>query len=118
MIASEVRACIAAIAIAHASKQQVSAIYDYEKAEHLEIAAAFQGDTLNGFDLQRAAQLSGSLPNIRDHDRAGFITLNHEGSAYTGYDHPSKTHFNIEVSDRAASFYDHDAKVWTQYSAA
>ena len=117
MIAVEVRACIAGVAIAHATQQPVTAIYDHKQGVHHDISATFKGDTLLGYDVQRASKLTGTLPDIYDSDRSGYFSLTKNGQ-YSGYDHPSKTHFNIVVTGNSASFYDHDAKIWQQYSLA
>lgn len=117
MIAPEIRACLSALAIAHNTQKPVTSIYDYAKSEHHDISATFKGNILLGFDIQRASRLTGTLPNIHDSDLNNHFTLERDGNRYRGYDHASKTHFDIEVNDRAASFYDHDEKEWSQFSA-
>ncbi|MEG1453579.1 hypothetical protein [Brevundimonas sp.] len=116
MIPRDVRASIAALVLSHALGRSVTSVYDYDKAEHLNISVALDGKTVSGVDISRNAKLSGNLPDIYDHARASYIHLGGERSPYTGYDHHSGTHFVIEMRGETAALYDHDTESWSQFS--
>lgn len=116
MIAPEIRATLAAVALAHNTGKTVTELYDYSAKTHRDIRASFNGKTLDGFDTGRAAKLSGDLPDIYDHVLQKHIHLTQEEGRYAGFDHHSGTHFHIMLNGDTASLYDHDAATWSQYS--
>ena len=118
MIPRDVRTSIAALALCHSLGRNVTSVYDYDKAEHLNISVSLDGKTLSGVDISRNAKLSGDLPDIYDHARKNYIHLGGERSPYTGYDHLSGTHFIIEMRGETAALYDHDTESWSQFSVS
>ncbi|WP_409020203.1 hypothetical protein [Brevundimonas vesicularis] len=116
MIDSDVRATIAAIALAHATDKAISGLFDHSQNRLAKVTAVFDGPAFDGLDLARRAKLSGTLPDIYDHGRSGYIHLSPTGDRYTVYDHKSGTHAYVVVAGETASLYDHDAATWSQYS--
>lgn len=116
MIDSEVRATIAAIALAHAGDRVINGLYDHSLNRQAKVTAVFEGEKLNGLDLDRRAKLSGQMPDIYDHGRASYIHLAAEGNKYTVYDHKTATHLYVVITDDTAAVYDHDTAAWTQFS--
>ena len=117
MIASDIRATIAAIALADTQQRSVTGLYDYAQARHLNLTANVTGQAVNAVDLDRKTKMTGTLPNVFDNARSSYINLTGADGKYTGFDHQSGVHFNVEVSGNTVALYDHEAAAWSQYSS-
>lgn len=116
MIASDIRATIAAIALADTHGRSVTGLYDYAQARHLNLTANVTGQAVNAIDMDHKTKMTGTLPDIFDNARSSYIHLAGTGGKYTGFDHQSGTHFNVEVSGETVALYDHEAASWSQFS--
>ena len=60
------RAMIAAASFAVLTGKKVAGLYDHTTGQDLRIAAEARGDSVQGFDGDRAAKFGGTLPEIHD----------------------------------------------------
>ena len=118
MIQPEVRAIIAAAAIAHATGRNLSSIYDYSGAGYRSISMQIAGTKVTGYDYSISAHFSGSMPSLYHYGVSGHVEFKHKGgNKYGGYDYSSGSHFEVTVKGNDASFYDYGSSGWTSYSA-
>ena len=118
MIPPEVRAIIAATAIAHSSNRSVSSIYDYSGSGFLTMEVSVSNGRVTGYDYSTSAHFDGNIPNLYHYGHSGHVEFKHMGgSRYEGYFYGSSSHFEVTVSGRNAEFYDYGGSGFTSYSA-
>ncbi|SCW39189.1 hypothetical protein SAMN02927900_01305 [Rhizobium mongolense subsp. loessense] len=115
---SNVRAAVAAMAIAHARGRSVSSVYDYKNSCHVNISANVSGNTINGYDYGSSCHFGGSFPGMYHYGTGKHIDLNITGGGkYSGYDYDTSSHFEVTVRGNNADIYDYGESAHFSYSA-
>jgi len=107
---------VAAAAHAFIFGKKVAGVHDHETGEDLQIAAEARGDRLQGFDGDRSAKFSGTLPELYDAGDDAFVSLKIDGLTAQGYDRRSSSHYSLTVTDQVVQLYDHAASAWFAFS--
>lgn len=107
---------VAAAAHAFISGKKVAGVHDHEAGRDLQIAAETRGDRLQGFDGDRSAKFSGTLPELYDAGDKAFVSLEIDGVTARGYDRGSSGHYSLTVTDLVVQLYDHSAGAWFAFS--
>lgn len=106
---------IAAATFAYLTGKKVAGIYDHAAARDLRIAAEFRGDQLQGFDGDRQAKFSGTLPEIHDAGDGAFISFVAEKGSVQGYDRGTSQFYSAHVTDGVVNVYDYGEEAWFAY---
>ena len=110
------RAMVAASAHAFIFGRKVAGIHDHAVGRDLQIAAEVRGGRLMGFDGDRSARFSGTLPELYDSGDDAFVSLELDGASARGYDRGSSSHYELTVADQMVQLYDHAAGAWFAFS--
>ena len=114
----EVRAAIAAMAIAHSRKKNISSVYDYKNSRYVKTSATINGSTIDGYDYDVRCHFGGTFPDMYHYGTRKHIELKHDGPGkYSGYDYDERCHFSVDVQAGQATVYDYGEKAYFSYSA-
>jgi hypothetical protein len=106
------RALVAATAHAFVIGKKVAGVYDHSMGRHLRIAVECRGESVQGFDGDRAAKFGGTMPEIYDAGDRTFVSLEIDGATARGHDRGSSTSYTANVADRLVHLYDHGQNAW------
>ena len=107
---------VAATAHAFIFGKKVAGVHDHTAGHDLQIAAEVRGGHLQGFDGDRSAKFSGTLPDVYDAGDAAFVSLEIDGATARGYDRGSSSHYSLTEADQVVQLYDHAAEAWFAFS--
>jgi len=95
--------------------KKVAGLYDHTTGQDLRIAAEARGDSVQGFDGDRAAKFGGTLPELHDAADQTFISCTRDGATMRGHDRGSSTAYTARVEDNVAQVFDHGQNRWFSY---
>lgn len=117
MIPPQVRAIIAATAIAHATGKSVTSIYDYSEGGYKNIEVNVVGTQVTGYDYATSSHFDGTMPILYHYGVGGHVDFKRKDDGkYDGYDYSRSNHFEVNVRGNKAEFYDYGGSGWTTYS--
>src|ERR1043166_1004041 len=94
-----VRAAVAAIALAHSSGRKVTSVYDYSRSGYRTMDAEVNGGSVSGYDYSASCFIDGTIPNLYHYGESCFIDFTpKEGGKYDGYDYGSSCFFEVTVT--------------------
>jgi hypothetical protein len=88
------RACIANLAARLSGQSVNSSVYDHTQGKHIHISGTASGGSVNLYEHERGAHVTGSPSNLYDHGEGAHISLNVQGTQLSGYDHGSGHHYS------------------------
>jgi hypothetical protein len=92
------------------------AVYDHSQSRHILVSGTVSGGQVALYDHDRGCHFSGSGGGYYDHGRGVHVSLQVNGSNFSGYDHGDGHHFSGSVSGNAVSIYDHGESSHFHYS--
>jgi hypothetical protein len=110
------RACVAYVAGRLISGSVSSYIYDYSQSRHISIGGSVSGSAVNVYDYDRGCHFAGSPGNLYDYGRSTHVSLNIDGSQFSGYDYGDSCHYSGTVNGNSISIYDHGESQHFSYS--
>lgn len=117
---SDVRACIAYVAIRIISGRNASGVYDNSGAGYISISGQITATNVNVFDYSRGAHFGGSGSGGRfslfDYGHSHHVDLKIKGDKYDGFDYGSSCHFSGTVNGASTSLYDYGSGSYHNYS--
>ena len=112
----QTRAMVAATAHAFIFGKKVAGVHDHTTDQDLQIAAEVRGGRIQGFDGDRSAKFSGTLPELYDSGDDAFVSLEIDGATARGYDRGSSSHYSLRAEGQVIQLYDYAAEAWFVYS--
>lgn len=106
---------IAAATFAFVTGRKVAGLYDHAEGRDRRIAAESRDNLLQGFDGDRGAKFSGTLPELYDAGDRTFVAFELDGAKARGYDRGSSTAYEAQVTDGLVQVYDHGQSAWFAY---
>lgn len=106
---------IAAATFAFVTGRKVAGLYDHAEGRDRRIAAESRDNLLQGFDGDRGAKFSGTLPELYDAGDRTFVAFELDGTKVRGYDRGSSTAYEAQVTDGLVQVYDHGQSAWFAY---
>ncbi|MFM9935756.1 MAG: hypothetical protein ACKVOL_06115 [Novosphingobium sp.] len=110
------RAMVAASAHAFIFGKKVAGVHDHATGQDLQIAVEVRGDRMQGFDGDRSAKFTGTLPELYDAGDDAFVSLEIDGMTARGYDRGSSSHYSLTADGQVVQLYDYAAEAWFAYS--
>jgi len=102
-------ACIANIAARLSGPSVNSAVYDHTQGKHIHVSGSVSATSVNVYDHDRGAHVTGSPANLYDYGRGAHISLNLNGTRFSGYDHGSGNHYSGNINGHSVTIYDHES---------
>jgi hypothetical protein len=100
----EIRRAIAASAVAKATGTSPSSVYSYQRGKHTPMSS--------GYDYEAQAHFSDSY----HYGTGSHISLQMNGTNFSGYDYGDSHHFAGSVNGRAVQIYDYGEGRYYNYS--
>lgn len=113
---SHTRRAIAYIAGRLISGKPSSSVYDYTEGGHVSFSGTVSQSSISVFDYDQSCYVSGSGTNLYHYGDSHYITLNADGSKFSGFDYGTSSYFAGTVSGGSVSVYDYGTSSYYQYS--
>lgn len=117
---SDVRACVAYVALRLISGRSASAVYDYSGSGYITIDGQITAANVNVYDYSRGAHFGGGGSSGRfrlyDYGHSHHVDLQIKGNSYQGYDYGSSCYFSGSASGTSTSLYDYGSNGYFDYS--
>ena len=110
------RASIAYVAARVITGKDSGHIYDYSQTKYINIAGSVGGKSVSVFDYSRKCYFSGQLPSLYDYGQGAYVTININGSSFSGFNYRTKSHFTGTISGSNVSFYDYEVRQYFNYT--
>ena len=110
------RACIASLAARLSGHSVNSAVYDHTQGKHIHISGSASSGSVNLYEHDRGAHVTGSPTNLYDHGEGAHISLAVQGAQISGYDHGSGYHYSGSINGHSVTIYDHESGSHHQYN--
>ena len=107
----------AAAAMLVAGGGNAGAIYDYSQSRHIQISGSASDGNISLYDYDRCCHFSGSDGSLYDYGRGCHVSLQVNGTSFTGYDYGDGHHFSGTVNGNSVSVYDYGESSHFNYSA-
>jgi hypothetical protein len=91
-------------------------VYDYSQSRHVNINGSVEASNVAVFDYDRGCHFSGSPPNLFDYGRQAHVSLEINGSRFSGFDYGDGHHFSGTVNGNAVALYDYGESAHFNYS--
>ena len=116
----DTRALVAACAFALLTDKKVAGLYDHAAGRRRKIAAERRGNQVQAFDGDRAAAISGALPELFNAGDQSYIAFELTGDPVRdgvrkkvrGHDRHSNSDFEARAVDDALQLYDYAEGAW------
>jgi hypothetical protein len=92
------------------------AIYDYSQSRHIQISGSASDGNISLYDYDRGCHFSGSGGSLYDYGRGCHVSLQVNGTSFTGYDYGDGHHFSGTVNGNSVSVYDYGESSHFNYS--
>ena len=79
------RACIASLAARLSGQSVNSAVYDHTQGRHIHVSGSASAGSVNLYEHDRGAHVTGSPSNLYDHGDGAHLTLAIQGTQLSGY---------------------------------
>lgn len=113
-----VRAAVAAAALAHSTGRSISSIYDYGAGGYRMIDARFSGTRLDAYDHTSGCHFDGSLPDLYHYGQSAHVEFKVGSSGrYEGYDYGASCFWEATVRGNSVELYDYGASSYFSYSS-
>jgi hypothetical protein len=110
------RACIANLVGRFANQRVNSAVYDHAHGKHIHVSGNASSSSVNLYDHDRGAHISGSPSNLYDHGLGAHVSLALGGTQFKGYDHGSGSHYSGTINGASVTVYDYQTGQHYYYS--
>lgn len=112
---SDKRACLAFI-IGRAENGNIHSVYDFNRGRFCLYTSSGDAGNLQVLDHQRNSMLTGSLTGIFDFRTSSYMSINMNGSSFTGFDYGSSSFFSGTISGNVIMIYDGQASSYNTYT--
>jgi hypothetical protein len=110
------RAVIANIAARLAGQNVNSAVYDHTQGKHIHVSGNISATSVAIYDHDRNDHISGTHTNLYDHNLNAHLSLNMNGSHFTGYDYGSGFHYSGHINCHLVTIFDNENNQHHQYT--
>jgi hypothetical protein len=115
---AQIRAAVAAIAIAHAGGDPVSGLRGYEGEPSAKIDVKIENGEVDGYDYTGGCRISGKIPDLYHYCAGARIEFKPgEAGRYDGYDYSAGCRFEVRVNGQNADVYDYCEQKHFSYAA-
>jgi hypothetical protein len=114
---ANVRAAVAAAALAHGNGMNVSSVFDYGAGSYWMIEARFTGNSLSAYDYTSTCHFDGTLPDLYHYGQSAHVEFKAIGHGrYDGYDYGSSCFWEATVRGSNVEVYDYGVGAYFTYS--
>jgi hypothetical protein len=110
------RACLAYIAARLIGGSNRASVYDFARAKHISVSGTVDSKSVNIYDHDRGAHVTGTLPSLYDHGLGSHVSLTVNGAEFSGYDHGSASHYSGRLTGSTVTIFDHGTSQHYQYA--
>ena len=82
-------------------------LFDMSRARYLNLSGSIEGAQVNVFDFERKCRFTGTLPSLFDYGSNSRITLEIEGSRFSGFDLRAAHLFAGSMEDNQIKLFDY-----------
>lgn len=105
----DLRACIANLAARLSGQIVNSAVYDHTQGKNIHISGTASGGSVNLYEHDRGAHVTGSASNLYDHGEGAHISIEVRGTQISGFDHGSGYDYSGNINGHSVTIYDHES---------
>ncbi|WP_063897285.1 hypothetical protein [Caballeronia zhejiangensis] len=109
------RACVAFVVGSVIGSPGRTSVYDYSRSTYIQFGGTVDGENVNVYDHERGCHFSGTLPQVYDYGTGAHVSIEINGSNFSGYDFGAGHHFNGTVNGANVQLYDFDASEYFNF---